>query len=474
MDRNYPQEHRMEPFTLDAQIWAETQFSTADLHDKRRTDRLVYLATQVTADPSGSFPEQTESWNDLRAAYNLFDCKEVTFQAIASPHWELTKKTKAEFLLIIADTTEIDYGPRRKIAGVSPVGSGIGQGFHLHSGLMVSAEEDRVYGLAGQLIHHRQPAPEGETRTERLKRDDRESQIWSELVNQIGSPPSGTRWVHVVDRGADDIEFFYSCQQTETDWVARAKHMTRKVITPEGGNTSLKSYIHKLAEVGSFTLKLRARPKQPARTAKLVVCFGMLKMPTPILISPSLKKAKPEPIPMWVVWVREVETPQGVDPIEWVLYTSLAVGNFDDAMSIVSHYEKRWLIEEWHKVMKTGLRVEARQLKTSARLEAMMGLMSVAAVRLFQMKAEARTAPDRRAEEIVPPKYVRALKAIRKMKASTELTVGQCFREIAKLGGFLGRRSDGEPGWITIWRGWDKLQTMVRGVEAIIGTCALE
>ena len=103
-----------------------------------------------------------------------------------------------------------------------------------------------------------------------------------------------------------------------------------------------------------------------------------------------------------------------------------------------------------------------------------MGLMSVAAVRLFQMKAEARTAPDRRAEEIVPPKYVRALKAIRKMKASTELTVGQYFREIAKLGGFLGRRSDGEPGWITIWRGWDKLQTMVRGVEAIIGTCALE
>jgi hypothetical protein len=109
----------------------------------------VYLATQNTAHPSGSFPEQTESWNELRAAYNLFDCEEVTFQAIASPHWELTKRTPGKRLLIIADTTEIDYGPCRKVAGLSPVGSGIGQGFHLHSGLMVSAEDERVHGWPG-------------------------------------------------------------------------------------------------------------------------------------------------------------------------------------------------------------------------------------------------------------------------------------------------------------------------------------
>ena len=167
---------------------------------------------------------------------------------------------------------------------------------------------------------------------------------------------------------------------------------------------------------------------------------------------------------MWVVWVREVDAPPGVDPIEWVLYTSLAVESFESALVIVGYYEKRWLIEEWHKVLKTGMRVEDRQLKTSGRLEAMMGLMSVAAVRLFQLKGEARTAPERRAEEVVPPKYVRALKAIRKIGTSTELTVGRFFRELAQLGGFLGRRSDGEPGWITIWRGWDKLQTMVRAL----------
>jgi hypothetical protein len=458
----------MVPFVSDTQTWAMTQFGTADLHDKRRTNRLVLLATQIAADPSGSFPEQTESWNDLRAAYNLFDCEEVTLQAIATPHWELTKDTKGGRLLIIEDTTEIDYGPHPQVTGLSPVGSGIGQGFHLHSGLMVSAEDDRVHGLAGQLIHHRQPAPKGESRDKRLKRADRESQIWSQLVNQIGSAPPETCWVHVTDRGADDFEFFYNCQRTETDWVTRAKNVNRNVITPERGKIALNCYVRSLPEAGSFTLNLRARPKQPARSAKLVVAFGMLSMPTPSKISPALKKAKPEPIPMCVVWVREVEALQGVDPIEWVLYTSLQVGNYDDAMLVASYYEKRWLIEEWHKVLKTGHRVEYRQLKTSARLEAMMGLMSVAAVRLFQLKGEARTAPERRAEEVVPPKYVRELKAVRKIGALDELTVGQFFRELAELGGFLGRRSDGEPGWITIWRGWDKLQTMVRGADAIL------
>jgi hypothetical protein len=457
----------MDPFVSDIQTWAKTQFSTADLHDKRRTDRLVYLATQIAAHPSGSFPEQTEGWNDLRAAYTLLDCKEVTFETIAAPHWELTKKTPGERLLIIADTSEIDYGPSRQIKGLSPVGSGVGRGFHLHSGLMVSAHDDRVHGLAGQLIYHRQPVAKKETRTQRLQRDDRESQIWCNLVVQIGSPAPRTSWVHVVDRGADDFELFYHCQQTRTEWVARAKNLNRIIITPESAEMPLKSYLRTLPEAGRYTLNLRTRPDQPARTAKLVIAFGALSMPTPRLKSPFLKQVKPCPIPMWVIWVREVDAPQGIDPIEWVLYTSLPARNLEDAMMIVGYYEKRWLIEEWHKVLKTGFRVERRQLKTSKRLEAMVGLMSVEAVRLFQLKGEARTAPERPAEEVVPPNYVKALTAVRKMGVSVELTNGGFFRELAKLGGFLGRRRDGEPGWITIWRGWEKLQTMIRGADLI-------
>jgi hypothetical protein len=458
----------MDPFVEDTHTWATTQFANAELGDIRRTRRLITLAIQIAADPSGSFPEQTESWNDLRAAYNLFKCPEVTFQAIASPHWELVKTTIAERLLIIEDTTEIDYGPSRKVDDLSPIGSGTSRGFHLHSGLMVSTEDDRVYGLAGQLIYHRQPVSEGETRTQRLQREDRESQIWCKLVDQMGSPAPGVSWVHVVDRGADDFEFFFHCQQNGTGWVARAKNLNRVIITPEGEERGLKSYLGTLPEGGRYTLELRARPNQPARTAKVVVSFGALSMPSPRLMSPFLKKAKPSAISMRVVWVREVDAPKGVKPIEWVLYTSLQVESFDEAMVVVGYYEKRWLIEEWHKVLKTGLQVEKRQLKKGERLEPMVGLMSVEAVRLFQLKGEARTAPERPAADVVPTKYVNGLRAVRKLGASTALTVGRFFRELAMLGGFIGRRRAGEPGWITIWRGWDKLHTMIRGADAII------
>ena len=211
----------MESVIQDTQMWTQTNFARAELGDVRRTKRLMILAAQVAADPSASLPEQTGTWNDLRAAYNLFDCEDVTFEAIAAPHWEQTKTTRSEILLILEDTTEIDYSLNRKIKDLSPVGSGTRQGFHLHSGLMVSAEDDRIHGLAGQLIYHRQHISKGETRTERLQRDDRESQIWCKLVDQIGSPPPGSTWVHVVDRGADDFEFFYHCQQTQTEWVVR-------------------------------------------------------------------------------------------------------------------------------------------------------------------------------------------------------------------------------------------------------------
>jgi hypothetical protein len=110
--------------------------------------------------------------------------------------------------------------------------------------------------------------------------------------------------------------------------------------------------------------------------------------------------------------------------------------------------------------------VTERQLKTRGRLEALVGLLSVVAVRLLQLKAHARTEPDRPAVEVVPPRYVNLLKLARGLSRATALSAGRFYRELAVLGGFLGRKHDGDPGWITIWRGWEKLQLMMRGVEA--------
>jgi hypothetical protein len=369
---------------------------------------------------------------------------------------------------VLCDTTEVDFGYHREIEGLSRIGNGSGSGFLLHNALMVEARCKDLVGVAGQVIHYRRPAPKNENKSQRFKRD-RESRVWGDVIDQVGPPAAGVEWVHVCDRGADDFEVFSHLLENRAEWVVRASSRHRLILTPAGRSEPLDKYLRSLPLAGTYELDLQARPKQAARTAKLEVRYGPLRMPLPRHKSPYVKALKPEPIPMWVVWVREVGAPKGVKPIEWVLYTSLPVKTFDDAWRVVEYYECRWLIEEYHKALKTGCSVEQRLLRSPDRLEAMVGLMSVVAVRLLQLKTVARHDPHRSARKVVPPLWLEMLKAARKnLRRVHDLTVYQFYRELAKLGGFLGRKSDGEPGWITIWRGWAKLNTLVRGAQLAI------
>ena len=224
----------------------------------------------------------------------------------------------------------------------------------------------------------------------------------------------------------------------------------------------LKEYLTMLKPLGSYTLSLRSRPGQPAREAELEVRVGEIKVPPPKHVSPWVRKRKQDPIAMHVIEVVEVNPPKGVKPIRWVLLTSLPITSFQDAWTVIRYYELRWLIEEYHKALKTGCSTEKRQLKNAGRLEAVVGLTSVVAIRLLQLKSIARTQPDTPAQRVVPSVWLKMLKHARKnLSRVHDLTVGQFYREVAKLGGFLGRTGDGEPGWITIWRGWEKLNMYV-------------
>lgn len=450
---------------LDTNTWAQQQFSNCQLGHKRRTKRLVRLAAQVVSHPSGGFPEQTETWADLKAAYRLFDRAEATFEAVAGIHWQQTRRRSGGRYLVLGDTTELDFGIHRDIADLGPTGNGGGWGFLLHSGLLVAADGEEIFGLAGQTIHYRKPAPKKENTTQRLRRD-RESKVWGEVIDAVGPPAEGVEWVHVLDRGADHFEVYCHCREQKAEWVVRVTQKQRSILTPDDERMPLKKYLGTLPLSGTYELSLRARPGQAARTAKLQVRHGALRVPPPEHRSPYIKRINPDPIKMHVVHVREVDAPRGVEPIEWILLTSLAVEDFEDAWIVIGYYEKRWLIEEWHKALKSGCRVTERQLKTKQRLEAMVGLLSVVSVRLLQLKSAARAEPDRPARQMIPLRWIALLQSARKhLKQKKSMTVGEFYRELAKLGGFIGRKSDGEPGWITIWRGWQKLYLMVRGAD---------
>lgn len=305
-----------------------------------------------------------------------------------------------------------------------------------------------------------------ENTTQRLLRK-RESHIWGKVIDMVGSPQPGVEFVHVLDRGADNFEVFCHLHQQGVGSVVRAAQLHRSIIAANGEKQQLRSYIQSCPVAGTYQIKLRSRPKNKARTANLELRFASLQIPMPAHQSPYVKEVNPGAIAMSIVWAHEVNAPKGVEPLEWVLYTSLPVESFEDARTISDYYRKRWLIEEWHKAVKTGCSVTDRQLQTPERLEAMVGLMNVVAVRLLQLKSLARKNPERPAKEIVPIVLINllALKRGYKKSAKENLTVGKFYRDLAKLGGFLGRKNDGEPGWITIWRGWDKLTLLLHGYK---------
>lgn len=444
--------------------WAQLNFGSCDLGDKRRTKRLVEVAEQIGNNPSASLPNQIELWSDLKAAYRLFDGAQVTFEAITRPHWELTKENAKGRCLVIGDTTEFDFGKNRQIKGIGPTGNGSGQGFLLHNSLLVHAESEEIIGIAGQTIHYRQKktSEKKENSAQILKRK-RESQVWGTVIDQIGKPREDVEYVHVFDRGGDNFEVYCRLIQNNGQWVIRASRMNRIVLVGESEERMpLKDYLPQMKAVGRYTLSLRARPGQAARDAQLEVRVGRIKIPRPRHVSPWVRSLNQSPIAMSVVEVVEINAPKGVAPIRWVLFTSLPIATFDEAWTVIGYYEMRWLVEEYHKAIKTGCATESRQLKAAGRLEAFVGLTSVVGIRLLQLKSLARTNPEVPAQRVIPRVWLQMLKMARKgLNRVYDLTVGQFYREVAILGGFLGRKSDGQPGWITIWRGWEKLNTYV-------------
>lgn len=450
--------HAVAYLTLDIAQWAEESFGTCDLHDARRTRRAVIVAQQMAQHPDGSSPTQAEKWSDLKALYRLFNRSDVTFDALAEPHWRRTRSLARGRVLLIGDTTETDFGCHRSVTGLGPTGDGYGLGFLLHNSMMVDAGGE-IIGLAAQELFYRRPAPEGENSYQAMMRS-RESEVWGRVIDKIGAPAPGTQYVHVFDRGADNLEVFCHCRAQRTDWLIRAAQLHRAVEGEDGQRDSLRKTLDKQPLAGTYQLSLRATSQHVARTATLEVRYTKVTIRCPKRRTPYLRDIDFQELTQWVVEVSEAHPPKGVTRLNWVLWTSLPIHSLEDARQVISDYEQRWLIEEFHKAIKTGCRLEDRQYEEAASLEAVAGLSSVLAVRLLQLKTVAKSHPDLPATDIIPKIWIEMLSALRKKKLTT---VRDFFRHLAGLGGFLMRKRDGEPGWITLWRGLDKLLLAVRG-----------
>lgn len=449
--------------TLDVSQWAEETFGQCDLQDARRTRRAVKVAQQMAEHPDGSSPAQAEGWADLKALYRLFEEEDVTFEALASPHWSQTQAKATGTVLLLGDTMETDFGIHRKTTGLGPTGDGRGRGFMLHSSLMVVAGTKEIVGLAGQELFYRKPAPRNENSYQTLQRK-RESEVWGRVIDRVSSPAEGVRYIHVFDRGADSLDVFCHARQQQSDWVIRAAQLHRTVQDQQGQSSSLRKLVDRQPVLGTYELAVREGKRQPARMARIEVRATQATVVCPKRRTAYQKSVGFKSLTQWVVEAREVGAPKGADALLWTLWTSLPTETFAEAWTVIEYYEARWLIEEYHKAVKTGCRLESRQYMEAHSLEAVAGMTCVLAVRLLQLKTVARNQPDQPAERVVPKAWLKVLSALRKREL---VTLRDFFRHLAGLGGFLMRKRDGDPGWITLWRGLDKLLLAVRGYEAM-------
>lgn len=449
--------------------WAQLEFGLAWLGDRRRTRRLVKIATQLAASPGGTLPQAFPDWAELKAAYRFFGQRGVSFERILATHLERTRaacRQPGEYL-IIEDTTLLDYSGHPATEDLGVIGDGSGRGFELHSALAVRVEswtleqrpEGTVTGLFCQECRTPRPAPKGETRGERLRRP-RKSQTWAAAFKVSGRPPEGSQWIYVADRESDFYEPIQLCQQHGVDFIIRSGQHRR--LAADAG--SLLETLEQAPVLGQSTVEVRTRGGQPARTAIVELRRARVK-----LNGPWRPGGWQTPLAeMSVVEVREVSAPEGVtEPLHWKLLTSLPSRTPAQVLRVVGRYAARWWIEEYHKALKSGAGVEKSQLERGDRLESLIAVLAVVAVRLLGAKMLARSRPET---------FEAAASFGPEMLALLEQKIGppkggwtnrNVIIATARLGGFLARKHDGLPGWQTIWRGWQRLMWMCEGLETL-------
>lgn len=449
--------------------WAQNEFAFALLGDQRRTKRLVNIAEHLAAAPGGTLPQAFPHWAELKAAYRFFGQRGVTFDRVLSPHLARTRnacRQPGEYL-IIEDTTLLDYSRHPATGDLGRIGDGHGRGFELHSALAVRIEgwtlEQRPEGLLVGLFHQQcdtpRPAPKGERRGERLSRP-RKSQAWASALKSAGRPPDGSQWIYVADRESDFYEPLQLCQQHGVDFVIRSGQL-RRLADATG---TLQAALAQAPVLGQNTVEVRARGGQSARTA--IVELRSVRV---ALNGPWRPGGKQPPLPdVGVLEVREVHVPEGVSaPLHWKLLTSLPCATQAEAQRVAGCYAARWWIEEYHKALKSGAGAEASQLERADRLEVLIAVLAVVAVRLLNTKMLARSRPEsfEAAASFGPAMLAILEKKIGPPKGGWNNQ--NLITAVARLGGFLARKHDGLPGWQTIWRGWQRLMWMSEGLATL-------
>ena len=444
--------------------WITKELETTELGDIRRTKRLIKIVENLTAKPEASIPQASGTWAATKATYDFWDSPYIKPSMIRQGHIHGTVERIAQHgvVLAIQDTTELNYTSHKALSGKGYLDSKYAQGLKVHSVLTVSSQGIPL-GIIEQQVWSRKEEELGKAEHRKQKSTtQKESQRWLDSLNTTESIiPVAVQVVTIADREADIYDLFACPRRPGSDFLIRATQ--NRCL--DGSEQHLWETLESVESVGTMTLTVKRNPTRPARTATLTLRYHT------ITIAPPQNRPKTEqltPIKLQAILVTEVDPTPEIEPISWLLLTTLEITTLQDVLQYVQWYSYRWLIERYHYVLKSGCGIEKLQLETAHRIEMALATYSIVAWRLLWLTYLARCSPSTSCQQVLEPHEWQVLYATLHQQLyphKAPPTLAEVVNWIARLGGFLGRKGDGSPGVKVLWRGWTRLHDLVQGWE---------
>lgn len=466
--RRLQQEPPRPPSHHPGQHWTEQECGRARLSQRLRR-RLQGLLGDFFARPTANLPQACGSWAKIKAAYRFFKNPKVSKESILESHYEAVAARVAEHPVVLAvqDTTFLDYSTHPQTKDLGPIGSHSKDGA---AGLVVHGTMAFTpTGLPLGLLDLQSWARDGEDFGKRHRRkelpiQDKESFKWIESFRRtraLQERCAATRLVSVGDRESDVYELFLEAQRPGAPaLVVRAER--DRALSQAAGLLWAKMEAEPVQF--SYKLEVTAGPKRTARTAHMAVRFASVS-----LQPPQRLKGRPA-VSLWAVYAVEAGTePNAKEKLEWMLLTTLAVKDATDALKIIGYYKQRWGIERFHKVLKSGCRIEDRQLGQARSLEACLAIDAMVAWRIYYACHLAREVPEAPCTVFFEEAEWKAATAFRKRQrypAEHEPTLQAMVGYVAELGGWISRKGDGPPGTVTLWRGFQRMDDITQSWRA--------
>jgi hypothetical protein len=441
--------------------WAEREFGKAHFGDIRLKRRFVSIARDFYSRPQANIPEACNGDRaKAKAVYRFFDNPEVTLAKLLEPHREQTLVRAGEHAVVLAvqDTTTLNYTTHPEIEGTGPIGvrTSAAVGLIVHDTVAVTPE-----GMALGVLDAQVWARDWEEKKAGRAIEDKESVKWLrsyEVAARMQAELKGTRVVSVGDREADIYELFTTAREHIEAGGPHLLVRSREDRALCHSSKKLWEKVEAQPVAGEREIMVTPRPGRKARTATLSVRF------CEVVLEPPQGKRALANIRLWAVHARERRAPTGAQAVEWMLLTTMEVRSFEQASEKIDWYTRRWMIEVFHRTLKTGCRIEDRQLGTVARIENCLAIDMMVAVRIMHLTWLARTHPNLPCTIYFEDNQWKALSCFltrKRLPQKKVPTMQEMVGWIGKLGGHLGRKCDRPPGVQVLWEGIQRTDDIV-------------